>query len=394
MSVISQISAVTVMNLRSVPQRWGASMVIVVGIAGVVAVLVSMLAMAVGFTQTVKGTGRADRVIILRGGSGSELSSTLSRDTVATIKDAPGIKRDGAGQPILSADVSVMVNLPKKGETSAANVALRGVGRAIFELRPEIKIVDGRAFQPALRELIVGRSAQVQFQGLDIGSRLQIRGTEWTVVGVFTSNGDSHESELMADAETVQAAYRRNGFQSASLLLDTPDSFTTLKDALTTNPTLSVDVLREPEYYAQQSDRLGKLLFFVSYVVGGIMAVGALFGALNTMYSAVSTRSLEIATLRAIGFGGSAVVISVLAEAMVLALAGGLIGAGVAWLAFNGHAVSTLGGNFTQVVFPLTVTPQLVWLGITWACTVGILGGLFPALRVARLPVATALQAQ
>jgi len=382
------------MSLRSIPQRLGASMVIVIGIAGVVAVLVSMLAMAVGFTKTVQGAGRADRVIVLRGGSGAELSSFLDRDAVTTIKDAPGIKHDAAGRPIASAEISVMVSLPKKGETTAANVALRGVGPQEFVLRPETKIIAGRTFQPALRELIVGRAAHDQFRGLDIGSHVDIRGTEWTVVGVFENGGDTHESELVADVETVQAAYRRDGFQSATVLIETPDSFNTLKDALTTNPTLSVDVLREPEYYAQQSKQLGKLLFFVSYVVGGIMAVGALFGALNTMYAAVSARGLEIATLRAIGFGATPVVISVLVEALALAAAGGFIGAGLAWVMFDGNVVSTLGGNFTQVVFALTVTPGLLLTGIIWACMVGILGGLFPAVRVARLPVAVALQAQ
>jgi putative ABC transport system permease protein len=219
-----------------------------------------------------------------------------------------------------------------------------------------------------------------------------IRDTEWTIVGVFESNGDSQESGLIADADTVMPAYRRQAFQSVSLQLETPESFTTLKDALTTNPTMSVDVFTEQQYYAQQSERLGTLLFFIAYVVGGIMAVGALFSALNTMYSAVSTRTLEIATLRAIGFGATPVVISVLAEALVLAISGGLVGAAIAWLAFNGNAVSTLGGNFTQVVFPLMVTPGIVLLGLVWACTVGLLGGLFPAWRVARVPIAVALQ--
>ena len=394
MSVLNQTFVVTAMNLRAVPQRLGASLVIVIGIAGVVAVLVSMLAMAVGFTETVQGTGRSDRVVILRGGSGSELSSSIGRDQAATIKDAPGIKKDASGQPILSAESVVMINMPKKGESSVANMALRGVGPTAFELRPEIKIIAGRNFQPALQELIVGKAAQAQFQGLDIGAHVPIRGTDWTVVGVFTSDGDSHESGLMADAETLLAATRRPSYQSVSLQLESEDSFTALKDALTTNPMLSVDVLTERQYYAQQSEQLGKLLFLISYVVGGIMAVGALFGALNTMYSAVSVRSLEIATLRAIGFGAGPVVVSVIAEALLLAALGGVLGAGLAWLFFNGHAVSTLGGNFTQIVFPLMVTFHLAALGIIWACTVGTLGGLFPAIRVARLPIAVALQAQ
>ena len=394
MNILTQIVAVAAMSLRSLPHRFGTSMVIVVGIGGVVAVLLSMLAMAVGYSQTVQGTGRMDRVIVLRSGSGAELSSSITREQVSIIKDAPGVRQDLNGRPTASAEAVVMVNLPKKGETTDANVAVRGVGQENAELRPELKIIAGRNFQPALRELIVGKGAQEQFQGLELGATIDIRETEWTIVGVFESNGDSHESSLMADADTVMAAYRRPTYQSISMMLETPDAFTTLKDALTTNPALTVDVKREPEYYAEQSERLGKILFVVAYVVGSIMAVGALFSALNTMYAAVSTRTMEIATLRAIGFGAVPVVVSILAEAMVLALAGGLIGAALAWIAFNGNAVSTLGGNFTQVVFPLMVTPGLVVLGLTWACVVGLLGGLFPALRVAMVPVAVALQAR
>jgi len=392
MNSFKQMIAVTTISLRSLPQRWGASLVIVVGIAGVVAVLVSMLAMSIGFTQTVEGTGHADRAIILRGGSGSELASSLTRDAAATIKDAPGIRKEARGRPIVSADAVVMVNLPRKGETSSSNVSLRGIGSEGFALRPEIKIIAGRNFEPALREMIAGKAAQNQFQGLDIGSEIDIRGTVWTVVGIFESGGDTQESGLIADADTVLSAYRRTQYQSVSVQLESEDSFQTLKDALTTNPSLTVDVLREPEYYAKQSENLGKIMFIVSYVVGAIMAVGALFSALNTMYSAVSARSMEIATLRAIGFGAGAVVVSVLVEALVLAISGGLLGAALAWVAFNGNAVSTLGGNFTQVVFPLVVTPGLVLVGVTWATTVGLIGGLFPAIRVARVPIAVALQ--
>jgi len=248
-------------------------------------------------------------------------------------------------------------------------------------------------FQRGLRELIVGRGAEAQFKGLDVGSHIALRGSDWTIVGAFTSHGDSHESELLADAETVLSAYRRNLFQSVVVLLDSRDSFDTFKSALTTNPQLSVAVMRERDYYALQSQRMSTLLAFVAYVVGGIMAVGALFGALNTMYSAVSVRSREIATLRAIGFGAAAVVLSVLIEAMLLSVMGALIGAGLAWLFFNGNVVSTLGSNFTQVVFRLAVTPALVVLGVLWACAIGLIGGLFPAIRAARLPVATALRA-
>jgi putative ABC transport system permease protein len=393
MSMLRQIRAVTWMNLRSIPQRFGTSSVIVVGIAGVVAVLISVLAMATGFTHTVLETGRDDRAIVLRGGSNSELASTLSRDTTLTVMDAPGIRKDSGGKAIASAEPVVIVDMPKKSDGSGANVTIRGVGIEAAALRPEIQLAAGRMFQRGLRELIVGRGAEAQFKGLDVGSHIALRGSDWSIVGAFTSHGDSHESELLADAETVLSAYRRNLFQSVVVLLNSRDSFDTFKTALTTNPQLSVDVMRERGYYAKQSQRMSALLSYVAYVVGGIMAVGALFGALNTMYSAVSVRSREIATLRAMGFGSAAVVLSVLIEAMLLSVMGALIGAGLAWLFFNGNVVSTLGSNFTQVVFRLAVSPALVVLGVLWACAIGLLGGLFPAIRAARLPVATALRA-
>jgi len=393
MNMLGQIRAVTWMNLTSIPQRFGTSSVIVVGIAGVVAVLISVLAMATGFKRTIVATGRDDRAIVLRGGSNSELASTLSREATLTIMDAPGIRKDSAGKPIASAEAVVVVDMPKKSNDSGANVTIRGVGAQGMALRPEIHVVAGRLFQQGLRELIVGSGAQAQFKGLDVGSHIALRGSDWTIVGAFESNGDSHESELLADGETVLSAYRRNLYQSVVVRLESKDSFPAFKSSLTTNPQLSVDVMREHDYYAKQSQRMSNVLSFIAYVVGGIMAVGALFGALNTMYSAVSVRSREIATLRAIGFGASAVVLSVLIEAMLLSVIGALIGAGLAWIFFNGNVVSTLGSNFTQVVFRLAVGPSLVVLGIVWACVIGLVGGLFPAIRAARLPVATALRA-
>lgn len=393
MNVLRQIRAVTWMNLASIPQRFGTSSVIVIGIAGVVAVLISVLAMATGFKRTILATGRDDRAIVLRGGSDSELASTLAREATLTIMDAPGIRKDAAGKPIASAEAVVVVDMPKKSNDSGANVTIRGVGPEGMALRPEIQLIAGRMFQRGLRELIVGSGAQAQFKGLDVGSHIALRGSDWTIVGAFVSNGDSHESELLADGETVLSAYRRNLYQSVVVLLDSKDSFATFKSSLTTNPQLSVDAMREHDYYAQQSQRMSSVLSFIAYFVGGIMAVGALFGALNTMYSAVSVRSREIATLRAIGFGASAVVLSVLIEALLLSVIGALLGAALAWMFFNGNVVSTLGSNFTQVVFRLAVGPSLVVLGIVWACVIGLVGGLFPAIRAARLPVATALRA-
>lgn len=390
--MFKQTSAVTAMNLRAIPQRLGTSSVIVIGIAGVVAVLVSVLAMATGFHKTVANAGREDRAIVLRGGSQSEINSVVSRDNALTVLDAPGVRRDADGKPIGTADVVTIVNLPKIADGADSNVTLRGTGAKFAALRPEFHLVEGRMFQPAVRELIVGVSASKQFRGVALGSRISFRESDWTVVGTFTTGGDAHESELIADAETVQSAFRRTAFQSVTVLLDSPAAFTGFKDHLTTNPTLTVDVKREPEYYAEQSKQLTTLLNFLAYFVGGIMAVGAMFGALNTMYSAVSARGVEIATLRAIGFGATPVVVSVFVEALLLALLGGAIGAALAWVFFNGNAVSTLGANFSQVVFRLTVTPGLIVAGLVLAIVIGVLGGLFPAIRAARLPVAAALR--
>lgn len=392
--MLKQILAITAMNLKSIPQRLGTSSVIVVGIAGVVAVLVSVLAMATGFHKTVANSGRDDRAIVLRGGSQAEVNSSIARDNLLTILDAPGVQRDPSGKPIGCGEVVTIVNLPKISDGNMSNVTLRGTCPQLTALRPELKIIDGRMFEPAVRELIVGAGAAKQFGGITLGSRLNFKESEWTVVGIFTTGGDAHDSELIADGDTVLSAFRRNLYQSVTALLNGRQAFDGFKDALTTNPTLTVDVKREPEYYAEQSKQLTKLLNFIAYFVGGIMAIGAMFGALNTMYSAVSSRAREIATLRAIGFGAAPVVISVFAEALVLALLGGAIGAGLAWLFFNGNAVSTLGANFSQVVFRLTVTPGLVLSGIWLALFIGLLGGLFPAIRSARLPIIDALRAQ
>jgi putative ABC transport system permease protein len=391
--MLKQTLAITAMNLKAIPQRLGTSSVIVVGIAGVVAVLVSVLAMATGFHETVANSGRADRAIVLRGGSEAEINSSISRDNALTILDAAGIRKDAAGKPVGCAELVTIVNLPKISDGNPSNVTLRGSCGQLTALRPGLKIIEGRMFQPAVREMIAGEGAARQFKGLRVGGHMSLRDSDWTVVGIFTSGGDAHESELIADAETVQSAYRRSGFQSVTALLDAPAAFDRFKDALTTNPTLTVDVKREPEYYAAQSKQLTTMLNFVAYFVGGIMAVGAMFGALNTMYSAVSARAREIATLRAIGFGAWPVMFSVFAESLLLALLGGAIGALLAWLFFNGNAVSTLGANFSQVVFRLTVTPQLIVAGLCLGLFVGLLGGLFPAIRSARMPVVDALRA-
>jgi putative ABC transport system permease protein len=391
--MFKQWAAVISMSLQTLPQRIGASSVIVIGIAGVVAVLVSVLAMGAGFRHTLADSGRPDRAIILRGGSDAELSSNLTRTDVDTISNAPGLAKDADGRAVLSAELVTVVNIPKIDTGTDANVTLRGAGLKLAEVRPELKIVEGRMFRPAVRELIAGLGAAKQFRGLSVGSVLRLRNADWKVTGVFTSNADVHESELLADVDTVGSSVERNGYSSAVALLSSPAEFTRFKDALTSDPQLKVDVRREPDYYAAQSQGLTKAINSVGNTVAIIMAIGAMFGALNTMYSAVAARALEIATLRAIGFGALPVLLSVMIEALLLSLLGGIIGAALAWLFFNGHSVSTLGGAFAQVVFQLTVTPALIVTGIVWACIIGLLGGFFPALRAARLSVAEALRA-
>jgi putative ABC transport system permease protein len=390
MSSFRQIYTVTRMNILNMPQRLGGASVVVIGNAGVVVVLVSVLAMAVGFSHTINGTGRPDRVIVLRGGSSSELSSVLTRDTVDVIVDAPGVKTVG-GQPVASREIVVGIDLPKKGGGGSDSVTLRGVSAQEPAVRPEIQLTGGRLFSSGKHELIVGRAAQLQFAGLAVGNHVKLGSSDWNVVGSFTSRGDLHESELLADVVSVAELYRRRSFNSIAALLDSPQAFDTFKTAVSSDPQLSVEVVRESDYFAALSKQLTRTLTLVGFLVGAIMSIGAIFGALNTIYAAVSSRRVEIATLRAIGFGADSVAISVIVEAMLLSLAGGALGALLAWSVFDGNAVNTLGGR-TQVVFQFMVTPALVLLGLLLAAAIGFVGGVVPALRAARMPVATALR--
>jgi putative ABC transport system permease protein len=379
-------------GIAGLPQRWGASMVIVIGIAGVVAVLVAMLAMGEGFKATLDRTGGDDSAIILRGGSQAETNSVITRDQVPLVSSLPGIARGPDGKPLASPELSQVVNLPSKSDGTDANVQFRGVGPAAWALRSDLKLVEGRRFTPGLRELVAGRGAQQQFNGLDIGKQLKLGNQVWTVVGIFAT-GDSHDSELWADADVLGPAYQRQAFQSVTVKLDGKTGFKQLKAALAADPRLKLDVQTTRDYYSKQSEQLNKLIRILGIVIGSIMAIGAVFGALNTMYAAVAGRAREIATMRALGFRGLPVVTAVMLETMLLALLGGLLGAGIAWLVFNGYTVSTLGSNFSQVVFQFKVSPELLWTGLKWALGIGLVGGLFPALRAARLPVTEALRA-
>jgi putative ABC transport system permease protein len=388
-----QTLSITSVGISTLRQRIGASLVVVVGIAGVVGVLVAMLAMGEGFQSTLQQTGSDDTAIVLRGGSNAELNSVLDRDSINVVIQAPGVARSAEGKPVASAEQSVVANLPKRSDASVeANVPIRGVGDEAWILRPNVKIVQGRRFKPGLRELVVGQGAMRQFAGLDVGSRLRLAGQEWSIVGEFAS-GDSHDSELWGDAQTVASAYRRgSSAQSVTVRLTSPQAFDAFKAALSSDPRIKVDVSTTREYFSKQSENLTKVIRIVGITVGVIMAIGAIFGALNTMFAAIASRAREIATLRAIGFRGLPVVVSVLMETMLLALLGGVLGGLISWLIFNGYTASTLGANFSQVVFQFKVSPELLWLGIKWAMAIGFVGGLFPAVRAARLPVSTALR--
>ncbi len=386
-----QSLAIAWVGLATVPDRLGATSVVVVGIAGVVGVLVALQAMAAGFEATLDAAGRDDTVLVLRAGANAELSSALDRPATALIAQAPGIARDARDVPIASAEIIVVANVPKRATGTDANLEVRGVGPAVWALRPQVRLSSGRSFSPGRRELIVGEGALRQFRGLELGSRLNLNNQDWQIVGVFAS-GDAHESEVWGDAESLMAAYRRNGFQSVAARLTAPESIGPLRAALAADPRLRVDVETTRSYYSKQSERLTKVIRGIGTGVAVIMALGAVFGALNTMYAAVANRAREIATLRALGFTAVPVVVAVMLETMTLALVGGVLGAGIAWALFNGFTVSTLGSNFSQVVFQFQVTPELMLRGLQWALGIGFVGGLFPALRAATLAVTMALR--
>lgn len=394
MALARQILAVTAASLRGIPLRSGNSLVIVVGVAGVVAVLIAVLAMHAGFRATIQGDGRADRAIILTRDATTEYESNLSREVVAAIMNSPGIRHDARDRPIVSAEVLLVAPVARRRDASDVNVTLRGVGEEYFGMRPELKLVTGRMFRAGNQELVVGAAAQAQFAGLEIGNQVRLQDGDWTVVGTFAGSNGSRESEVIADALAVMSAYKLDAFNSMTVMLASPDMVTPLKDALARDPTLLlVDVRTESEYLASASGGVNRMLRLVAYAIGSIMALGALFAALNSMHSAVAARTVEIATLRAIGFSPSAVAISVLTEALLLALLGAAIGVAIAYAGFNGATISTLGGALwdSQLVYSLRITRSIAAGAILLACTLGLLGGIVPAIRAASSNVADAL---
>jgi putative ABC transport system permease protein len=390
---LSQIASITKFGLLGIPNRRGSVAAAVIGIAGVVGVLVSVLSMAVGFKKVMNASASPEAAIVLRDGANDEMSSTLLRDDTRVISDAPGLARDKDG-PLTSAELFVIINQPKRSTLSDANVPLRGVEQSAFRVRDKFKIVKGRNFETGKNEVIVGIGAAQEFAGLEVGSKVPVAHDQWEVVGIFSAGGATAESEIWTDATVLQNAYKRgNSFQSVSARLVSPGSFLQFSNALASDPRLGVKALKQADFYAQQSRFLNTLITVLGYIVAGLMAVGAVFGALNTMYNSVSTRTREVATLRALGFGSGAVVCSVLLESLALALLGGAIGAAVAYLLFNGFHTATMNfQSFSQITFAFDVTLALLIEGVVWAAIIGMLGGLLPALRAARLPIASALR--
>jgi putative ABC transport system permease protein len=393
MASIRQLLAITWLNIRNVPQRMGASMVAVIGVAAVVLVFAAVLSMAKGFERTMIAAGADDTAIIMRSGSTSELNSGLSHEQTLIVANAPGVLRDG-DTPLASAELYVVVDIKKKSTNEEANVPLRGVQPAAFQVRNNVELVEGRMFEPGRNEFVVGRAAQQEFVGLEVGSTMRFGQTDWSVVGAFSAGGSVSESELWTDVRVLQDAYRRgNSYQSIRVRLEDKDELAALEKLLTDDPRIDPDVLSEKAYYSAQAEPLSRFIRAVGYPLTILMSIGAVFGALNSMYSSVSARGKEIATLRALGFGPVPIMVSTIVESTLLAAAGGVIGGAAAFLIFNGFRVSTLNGaSFSQVVFDFAVTGDLLLQGIVAALIIGVIGGFFPAIRAARLPVAQALR--
>ncbi len=382
-------------GIGTLGQRLGSSAVIVVGIAGVVGVLVAMLAMAEGYAETLRKTGSLDTALVLRGASAAEVTSGLDHDSIVQIAQTAGIARGARGEPLASPEIVVAANLPLKDAAGddEGSVQLRGVGDAVWAVRPQVRIVDGRRFKPGLRELLVGRGAAKQFAGLVPGHDVRLGSQTWTVAGVFAS-GDALESEIWADGDVVAQTFERGSSRnSVTVRLADAKGFAPFKAALDANPQLKIDATTTLDYFSKQSEGTATVIRAIGIVVGSIMAIGAMFGALNTMFAAVAARAREIATLRAIGFAGLPVVVAILIETMLLALAGGVLGGALAWLLFNGYGASTMAaGSVGKLSFELHVTAGVLWQGLKWALAIGLIGGLFPAVRAATMPVTAALR--
>ncbi|MCF6195465.1 MAG: FtsX-like permease family protein [Emcibacter sp.] len=391
-SIFSQIITVVMMNIRSLPRRFWMSLAATLAIAVVVAVLLSFLSMSNGFRKTLEGAGTEDTAIITRSGSKSELNSVLSNDVVNIITTAPGIAKDANDRPIYSAELYVVVDGIKRTTNTKVNIPMRGISQTGFNLRKNVKIIEGRMFEPGKNEIIAGASIQREFSGFELGNRVKFGKTTWTVVGIFSTGGSAFESELWADARVLQSQFRRgNSFQTVRVLLSEPGNIDGLLKAVEDDPRLMLDIQTEADFFKEQGEALGGMVK-LGWILSIVMSLGALAGALNTMYISVTEREQEIATLRAIGFSNISAFFGTLVESLVLSLLGGIIGTVAAYLFMDGLTTSTLGGNFTQVAFTFEMSPDLFLNGIVLALIIGLVGGFFPAWRAARLPVVLAFR--
>ena len=394
MEWVSQTAAMIALNLRTIPARLSSSAVAIIGIAGVVVVFVSVLSIAAGFTAAMQGSGSPSRALVMRSGADSEMTSGLEGADIDVIKQTPGIRREGAG-PLASAELYVIIDLPKRVTPDAgANVPMRGIEPAGMTVREEVSLVQGRMFQFGTNEVIVGRAASGQFVSTNVGDTIVSGQNRWQVVGIFEADGGVAETEIWCDARILQGAYRRgNTYQSLLAQLDSTESFDMFRDSLTSNPQVNVSIRRENDYYAAQSVAMSRLIRSIGFGIAALMGIGAVFGAILTMYTAVATRAREIATLRALGFSTSSVLVSVLTESLALGGIGGILGGVAAYFAFNGFETSTMNfQTFSQVAFAFRVTPELLTMGLIYALAMGLIGGLLPAVRAARLPISTALR--
>ena len=387
MTFLKQTIALTATGLRGISQRRGSSLVTVIGVTAVVGVLVSLLAIREGAAIFNGSSARPDVVDVISRGATSTAQSVLTRDALAVIEDAPGVKRAPDGRPYVYASTLVSVDVMKKNG-KRGNVYLVGFTPGIERVSTTMKVIEGRQYRPAVHEVTVSDPIRRMYKNMNIGDHLVLNNTDWTIVGVFAGSDSIGDSVLRADADTVMSAFSRNTYQSANVQLESPAAFQKFKDALTGNPAIAVEVRTSAQSMKDNFGQLNSLLDFVAYFVGTVMGSGAIFGALNSLYASVDARRREIATLRAIGFNSGPIIVSVLLEGMVLALPGAFIGAFVAWVVFNGNVVDVAG-----LIFKLTVTPHLLAISIFWALAIGLIGGSLPALRAARLPVATALRA-
>jgi putative ABC transport system permease protein len=391
-SLLLQIGAVSLINLKSIPQRFWLSLSTVVAVALVVMVLLSFLAMANGFQRTLSSSGAEDVAIVLRAGSQAEINSTIPRDQVRLIEEGPGIARNAEGKPLVSPELYLIVDGVKRTTKTKANLPFRGIGLEGAAVRKGVKIIEGRMFNSGSNEVVVGKALLREFEGLEIGQTVKFGTGRWTVVGIFEADGSVFESEIWADLRVVQSIFRRdNFFQTMRVRLENPAAIDPFRKAIDADPRLKLDVKTETAYFADQASQTTDLIQWLGWPLAIAMALGALAGALNTMYSSVAARAVEIATLRAIGFGGFPAFVGTLAESLILAAIGGFIGAVATYLIFDGFSASTLGAGFTQVVFSFTLSPMLIVQGVVLALVVGLAGGLFPAIRAARMPIVAGL---